>query len=1079
MTSPTPAPETRDWGKTLNLPETAFPMRAGLPQMEPKLIERWARIELYKKLREASKGRDKFVLHDGPPYANGNIHIGHALNKILKDLVTRTQQMAGFDSNYVPGWDCHGLPIEWKIEEEYVKKGKPKPNFADPVAMQAFRKECRTFAEHWVDVQREEFKRLGIEGDWAHPYLTMTYPAEAQIARELMKFSTSGQLYRGSKPVMWSVVEKTALAEAEIEYQDYQSDMVWVKFPVVKVPGPPHLSTYETLALSDANVLIWTTTPWTLPGNRAISYRSGIEYGLFEVTKAPEDNWAKVGDKYILAEKLASDVMKVAKVEHYKKLFSVDAHELANITCAHPLAALGYTFEVPLLDGDHVTDDAGTGFVHTAPGHGREDFDIWTAAATQQMLRARNIPTEIPYTVDADSLYTKDAPGFEGKRVLKANGDKGDANDAVIKALSDAGMIIARARLKHQYPHSWRSKKPVIFRNTPQWFIYMDKVIEALPLSPTLRGEGAGMAAGQAGGEGQPLAHSSVLAAAPHPNPLPVKTGRGDNSAPSGRLPGGESEGATKSNARTLRELALKSIRETEWVPASGQNRITGMIEAKPDWVISRQRAWGVPITVFVKKGTHDVLVDAKVNERIYDAMTKEGADAWFKDADGARFLQPDYDPASYEKINDVLDVWFDSGSTHTYVLEDPIHFPGLAGIHRKVDGGRDTVMYLEGSDQHRGWFHSSLIESAGTRGRAPFDVVLTHGFCLDEKGQKMSKSVGNVTAPQDVIKTSGADILRLWVAASDYSDDLRIGPEIMKGFSDAYRKMRNTLRWMLGTLSHYPVASSLVVASDSPAGEPAGSDGTPELERLMLHQLAELDVVIRRAYAEYDYKKVVAVLAQFMNTELSAFYFDIRKDALYCEAPSSKKRLAALATVEQIFRCVTVWLAPILVFTAEEAWLQRYGDSDGNSVHLEQFPVIPASWRDDALSAKWDQIRRVRSGVTGALELERAAKRIGSSLEAAPIVHVADAELRVLLATVDLAEICITSDITVTDAAPPADAFIVADISGVSVVPARAVGKKCARSWRITTDVGSDPAYPDLSARDAAAMREIDGKVV
>jgi isoleucyl-tRNA synthetase len=1092
----------RDWSKTLFLPETEFPMRAGLPQMEPKLIERWAKLDLYKKLREAAKGRPKFVLHDGPPYANGNIHIGHALNKILKDLVTRSQQMAGFDSNYVPGWDCHGLPIEWKIEEEYIKKGKPKPNFADPVAMQAFRAECRAFAGHWLGVQREEFRRLGIEGDWYHPYSTMSFPAEAQIARELMKFASSGQLYRGSKPVMWSVVEKTALAEAEIEYQDYQSDMVWVKFPCVHVvrsgaaiiPGQSEWNSLAHLSpvgssLKPASVVIWTTTPWTLPGNRAISFRSGIEYGLYEVVDAPDGNWAVNGERLVVADNLSDDVAKAAKAK-LKRIHSISSEVLAVGECAHPLDGTGYpssyAFKVPLLDGDHVTDDAGTGFVHTAPGHGREDFDIWTAAATTQLLRQRGISPEIPYTVDADSLYTKDAPGFEGKRVLKANGDKGDANDAVIKALSDAGMIIARARLKHQYPHSWRSKKPVIFRNTPQWFIYMDKEIAHLPSPvslmapsdspPESRPEGAGYlpspppSGGEgrgtatlrsAEGEGRPLAPSPsspstpAQVAAPHPNPLPLNRGRGDNSA------------------RTLRELSLQSIRDTEWVPASGENRIRGMIEAKPDWVISRQRAWGVPITVFVRKGTHDVLVDDKVNARIYEAMTTEGADAWFKDADGARFLAPDYDPAQYEKINDVLDVWFDSGSTHTYVLEDPVHFPGLAGIHRKVDGGTDRVMYLEGSDQHRGWFHSSLIESSGTRGRAPFDVVLTHGFCLDEKGQKMSKSVGNVTAPQDIIKTSGADILRLWVASSDYADDLRIGPEIMKGMSDAYRKMRNTLRWMLGTLN---------VASDSAAAEPAGSDGTPvnkfpELEQLMLHRLAELDPVIRQAYETYDYKKVVAVLSQFMNTELSAFYFDIRKDALYCEAPSSAKRKAALATVEHIFRCVTVWLAPILVFTAEECWLSRYGDDGKRSVHLEQFPVVPAAWRNDALAAKWEQIRRVRSGVTGALELERAAKRIGSSLEAAPVLHVADPDLRALLATVDLAEICITSAITVTDTPAPADAFVVADISGVHVVPAKAEGRKCARSWRITTDVGSDPAYPDLSARDASAMREIDRK--
>jgi isoleucyl-tRNA synthetase len=1037
----------RDWSKTLFLPETDFPMRAGLPQMEPKLLARWEKIDLYKKLREASKGRIKFVLHDGPPYANGNIHIGHALNKILKDLVTRSQQMAGFDSNYVPGWDCHGLPIEWKIEEDYIKKGKPKPNFADPAAMKAFRAECRAFAEHWLGVQREEFKRLGVEGDWNNPYSTMTFPAEAQIARELLKFAETGQLYRGSKPVMWSVVEKTALAEAEVEYQDYQSDMVWVKFPtlqrsLVRAAGDQPSADQVMTALRDACVVIWTTTPWTLPGNRAISYRSGIEYGLYEVTEAPENNWAKVGEKYILADKLAAEVMKAAKVVSYEKRLAVTAGDLAGLICTHPLRALGYTFDIPLLDGDHVTDDAGTGFVHTAPGHGREDFDIWTSVHTTQMLRARGIDTAIPYTVDADGAFTAEAPGFEGKRVLKANGDKGDANEAVIKALAEAQMIIARARLKHQYPHSWRSKKPVIFRNTPQWFIHMDKPIPILPSPPPSGGEGKGVAAGRAAGEGQ--RQVTAQAAAPLPKPLPPSGGRG--------------------NGPTLRELSLKSIRETQWVPASGENRITGMIEAKPDWVISRQRAWGVPITVFVKKGTHDVLVDRQVNQRIFDAMFKEGADAWFADSDGARFLKPDYDPAEFEKINDVLDVWFDSGSTHTYVLNDP-HFPGLCGIKRKVEGGNDTVMYLEGSDQHRGWFHSSLIESSGTRGHAPFDVVLTHGFTMDEKGQKMSKSLGNTVEPQKVIKDSGADILRLWVASCDYWDDQRLGPEILKSFAEAYRKTRNTIRWMLGTLKHHDAKQKVAYAD------------LPELEKLLLNELAEIDPIIRKAYSEYDYKKVVATLAQFMNTELSAFYFDIRKDALYCEAPSSSKRLAALDTVEQIFRCVTVWLAPILVFTAEEAWLSRYGDGEGNSVHLQLFPAIPEAWRNDALAAKWDQIRRVRSGVTGALELERAAKRIGSSLEAAPIVHVADAGLRDLLGSIDLAEVCITSGITITGSEAPADAFVVADISGVRVVPALAEGRKCARSWRITNDVGSDADYPELSARDAAAMREIDGK--
>ncbi len=771
--------------------------------------------------------------------------------------------------------------------------------------------------------------------------------------------------------------------------------------------------------MASACVVIWTTTPWTLPGNRAISFNNKIAYSLYEVTKAPENNWAKVGERYILADKLAESVMKAAKVEAFEKRAIVAAADLAALTCAHPLRDLGlggYQFDVPLLDGDHVTDDAGTGFVHTAPGHGREDFDIWTAVDTTQKLRARGIDASIPYTVDENGAYTRDAPGFEGERVITDKGEKGKANDAVIKALSAAGMMVARGRLKHQYPHSWRSKKPVIFRNTPQWFIHMDKKVAYLhDLAAKQRA-----AAGAGTGHNEPLAES-------------------------------------------LRETSLKSIRETEWVPASGENRIRGMIEAKPDWVISRQRAWGVPITVFTRKGTNDVLNDPKVNQRIYDAMVREGADAWFADTDGARFLKPDYDPAHYEKVNDVLDVWFDSGSTHTYVLEDKEHFPGLFGFKRRVDGGTDRVMYLEGSDQHRGWFHSSLIESSGTRGHAPFDVVLTHGFCLDEKGQKMSKSVGNVTAPQDVIKTSGADILRLWVAASDYSDDLRIGPEIMKGFSESYRKMRNTLRWMLGTLAHYDAKNTVAFSQ------------MPELERLMLHRLAELDGVIRKAYTEYDYKRVVAVLSQFMNTELSAFYFDIRKDALYCETPSSAKRRAALATVEHIFRCVAVWLAPILVFTAEECWLSRYGDDGQRSVHLEMFPVIPATWRDDALDAKWEKIRKVRRVVTGALEIARAEKKIGSSLEAAPEVFVGDGELIKALDGLDFAEVCITSAITVKPGAGPADAFTMPDVAGVAVTFATAAGKKCARSWRITNDVGADPAYPDLSARDAKAMREID----
>jgi isoleucyl-tRNA synthetase len=994
-------PPQRDYSETLFLPQTDFPMRAGLPQREPEILARWQKLRLYERLRETAKGRPKFVLHDGPPYANGNVHIGTALNKILKDMVTRSQQMLGYDSNYVPGWDCHGLPIEWKIEEEnYRAKNRPKPNLSEPAAMVAFRQECRAYAEHWLNVQREEFKRLGVEGDWEHPYTTMTFPAEAQIARELMKFAANGTLYRGSKPVMWSVVEKTALAEAEVEYEDYVSDQVWVKFPVDRAAvesaaDPDATALAYNLVAWNAALVIWTTTPWTLPGNRAISFSPKISYAVYRVTEAPADNWAKAGDVLILADKLAADVFKQARVTAYEKVQDVPASVLTALLCSHPLHnKRSYDFDVPLLAGDHVTDDTGTGFVHTAPGHGRDDFDIWTTNV--RALEARGINTTIPYTVDENGAYTEQAPGFTGKRVINDKGEKGDANEAVIKALVEAGMLIARGRLKHQYPHSWRSKKPVIFRNTPQWFVAMDKPIKGM----------------------------------------------------------GES----------LREIALREIKTTRWVPAAGQNRITGMIESKPDWVLSRQRAWGVPITVFVREkgdGSAEILQDEAVNQRIIDAFENEGADAWYKAGARQRFLGSMANE-DWQKVDDICDVWFDSGSTHTFVLEDAKHFPGLAGIRRKVDGGPDTVMYLEGSDQHRGWFHSSLLESCGTRGRAPFDVVVTHGFTMDEQGRKMSKSLGNTVAPQDVIKQSGADILRMWVASCDYWDDQRIGPEILKTTVETYRKLRNTIRWMLGNLAHFRDRDHIA------------PEKMPELERLMLHRLVELDDIVRRAYAEFDYKRIFAVLSHFMTTDLSAFYFDVRKDALYCDPISSATRRACLTVLEHLFRCTVTWLAPMLCFTAEEAWCARY-PGEAVSVHLETFPSVPASWRDDRLAEKWRKVRLVRRVVTGALEIERAAKRIGSSLEADPFVYVTNEELFEAMLGVDLPEICITSAGTIIKGEAPADAFRLPEVSGVAVVTRLAAGTKCARSWKISPEVGSDPKYPDVTQRDARALREWD----
>ena len=972
----------RDYSQTLFLPKTDFPMRAGLPTREPLLLERWARIGLYERIRAGAKGRPRFVLHDGPPYANGNIHIGHALNKILKDVIVRSQGALGHDADYVPGWDCHGLPIEWKIEEQYRAKGKNK----DEVPVLEFRQQCRAFAAQWLDVQRDEFKRLGVTGDWDRPYSTMAYPAEARIAAELMKFAASGQLYRGSKPVMWSVVEKTALAEAEVEYEEHVSDTIFVAFPIREGAAP---------GLEGARVVIWTTTPWTIPGNRAVAYSKKVAYGLYRVTAAADDNWAKAGETYLLADALAEGVFKAARVEAFERVADVPTAALAGLTLSHPLHAFdpGYGFAVPMLEGEHVTDEAGTGFVHTAPSHGREDFEVWMANGRR--LSEAGIDTHIPYTVDADGALTKEAPGFTGRRVFTEKGDKGDANKALIAALTEAGALIARGSLRHQYPHSWRSKKPVIFRNTPQWFIAMDRPVDAL-------------------------------------------------------------------GNRSLREVALQAIEDTQWVPPQGKNRINGMVSGRPDWVVSRQRAWGVPITVFFERETGAVLRDAAVNARIAAAFAAEGADAWFADEAAARFLAPEHDPARYEKVTDVLDVWFDSGSTHAFVLDDPEAFPGLAGIRRAADGGPDRVMYLEGSDQHRGWFQSSLLESCGTRARAPYDVVLTHGFVLDPKGEKMSKSKGNVVAPQTVIKESGADILRLWVAASDYSDDLRIGPEIVKTFAETYRKLRNSLRWMLGSLAHR------VPGDDVPY------ENMPELERLILHRLAQLDGEIREAYATYDLKRIVALLNGFMTGDLSAFYFDVRKDALYCDPISSPVRRAALQVIDAAFRRVTIWLAPVLAFTAEEAWLDRTPSEEG-SVHLQTLPETPSAWRDAPLAERWQKIRKVRRVVTGALEIERAAKRIGASLEAAPVVFVSDPDLLGALDGVDFAEVCITSGIAVRAGEGPAEAFRLDEVKGVAVVPERAEGRKCARSWRVTESVGADPDYPDVTPRDAQALREWD----
>ena len=996
--SDTTAPTAPDYRDTVFLPETDFPMRGGLPQREPDWLAHWDSIGIYDRLREKA-GRTPFTLHDGPPYANGHLHIGHALNKTIKDMIVRSHQMMGFDARYVPGWDCHGLPIEWKIEEQYRAKGLNK----DDVDIVAFRQECRAFARGWVDIQRDEFKRLGITGNWADPYLTMDFHAEAVIADEFMKFLMNGTLYQGSKPVMWSPVEKTALAEAEVEYQDHTSHMVWVRFRVAK-HNPSHSEMAGKLApiygnedeataakwaetnpkagesnsgLMDASVVIWTTTPWTIPQNRAVAYNPTISYGLYRT----EDTEEKAGELVLLADSLAEAVMTQAKVASFERVRDVAASELEGMILAHPYRGIEngageWDYDVPMLPGDHVTDEAGTGFVHTAPSHGDDDYQV-----------GLKFGLPMTYNVTEDSSYHADLPLFGGQHIITAEGKEGPANVANIKAMAGAGALFAKGKLKHSYPHSWRSKAPLIFRNTPQWFAGIDRTID----------DGMGE--------------------------------YGD----------------------TIRKRALASIeRLVKFTPVSGQNRLRSMMEARPDWVLSRQRAWGVPLTCFVKKGAKPddadfLLRDAEVNAKIVAAFEVDGADVWYRDGFKAQVLGDRAD--QYDQIFDVLDVWFDSGSTHAFVLRD------------RADGTADGIadVYMEGTDQHRGWFHSSMLQACGTMGRAPYRNVVTHGFTLDEKGMKMSKSVGNTVVPEKVVQEYGADILRLWVAQADYTADQRIGKEILKGTADGYRRLRNTLRFLLGALKDFSDAEKVDAAE------------MPELERWVLHRLAELDTEVRAGYVAFDFQGVFQKLFTFCTTDLSAVYFDIRKDVLYCDPAESSRRRASRTVLDLVFHRLVTWLAPILVFTTEDVWLSRFPGAQ-SSVHLQDMPATPDGWLDDALAAKWQTIRAARRVVTAALEVQRTAKVIGASLEAAPVVHVSDATLLAALRTVDFAEICITSDLTLTDAQAPEGAFAMADMPAVAVVFHEAKGCKCARCWRILPDVGTHP-HPETCARCDEAL--------
>jgi len=951
--------DTPDYKDTLNLPETDFPMRAGLPKREPAWLERWEQMDVYGRLRDKAKdgSRKPFTLHDGPPYANGHLHIGHALNKTIKDMIVRSHQMMGFDSRYVPGWDCHGLPIEWKIEEQYRKKGKNK----DEVPVNDFRAECRKFAEGWVDIQREEFKRLGVTGNWDDPYLTMNFHAERVIAEEFMKFLMNGTLYQGSKPVMWSPMEKTALAEAEVEYHDKESFTIWVKFDVATEGD-----------LQGAKVVIWTTTPWTIPSNKAVVYGESFDYGLYEVKATPDECWANVGDRYILADKLAESVFTKARLENdqWTRVRAVSAEELAGLSLLHPLAgAEGSNGEWDDLRdfraADFVTDEEGTGFVHCAPSHGMEEYELYRDLGMLEQV--------ITYNVMDDGGFRADLPFFGGHYILNRKGGEGTANKAVIDKLVEVGGLLARGKIKHSYPHSWRSKAPVIYRNTPQWFAAVDK---------------------------------------------PVNDGQDDYGT-------------------TIRERALRSIDElVKWTPQTGRNRLYSMIEARPDWVLSRQRAWGVPLTCFTKKGALPtdpdfLLRNDDVNARIAEAFEVEGADAWYADGAKERFLGGLVDADAYDQVFDILDVWFDSGSTHAFVLRD------------REDGTEDGIadVYMEGTDQHRGWFHSSLLQACGTKGRAPYRNVVTHGFTLDEKGNKMSKSLGNTIVPEEVIKQYGADILRLWVAQTDYTADQRIGPEILKGVADSYRRLRNTMRFMLGSLAQFSEADRV------------DPKDMPELERWVLHRLAELDHKVRTGYASFDFQGVFSAIFNFATVDLSAFYFDIRKDALYCDGYTLRRR-SARTVLDILFHRLTTWLAPVLVFTMEEVWLERF-PGDDSSVHLVDIPETPADWLDEPLAAKWGKVRQARRVVTAALEVQRTDKVIGASLEAAPVVHVRDADMLEALKSVTFEDICITSDLSLTGDPMPSEAFRSPEIEGVGVVFEKANGEKCGRCWKVLPDVG------------------------
>ena len=898
------------------LPKTEFSMKADLPKKEPAILDSWQKNNLYDSLRKDSKDKEKFILHDGPPYANGHLHMGHALNKILKDIIVKYQQLLNKNSIYVPGWDCHGLPIEWKIEEEYRAKKKNK----DDVPVLEFRKQCRDFANKWIDIQKKEFQRLGVIGDWDNPYTTMHYHAEAQIVRELGKFLENGGIYKGHRPVLWSVVEKTALADAEVEYQDHKSTTIYTCFPIEKSSEPK---------FSDHSIVIWTTTPWTIPGNRALAVHEDIDYQSLTINKNDANQ------KVIIAKDLIENFIQENEISEHTLNFEIKGKELIGLNCKHPLFNSGYDFTVPVLHGDFVTTEQGTGIVHICPVHGMDDF-----------LLGKQHNLELPMTIDEGGIYYEHIPVFAGKHIFKVDQD-------VCDEINKCNNLISQGVLIHSYPHSWRSKAPLVYKNTSQWFISMEK--------------------------------------------------------------------------NELREKALEAIDQTDFFPKQGQNRLRSMIQDRPDWCVSRQRVWGVPLPIFVNKKTGEPLRDNKVIERIASIYEQEGGDAWFN-SEASRFLSPDYDSNEFEQVKDVVEVWFDSGSTHSYVLEtrEDLQWP--------------ASMYLEGSDQHRGWFHSSLLESCGTRGRAPFESILSHGFVVDGKGRKMSKSIGNVISPDEIINKYGADILRIWVVASDYSEDLKIDNQIINYQIDSYRKIRNTIRFLLGNLNNFSVNDAVEL------------EQMPDLEKYILNKVSQMNTELKSLVQKHDYHGIFVKLLNFCTLDLSAFYFDIRKDSLYCDGKDSLKRRSVSTCLHILFDFLSKWFSPIISFTSEEAWQSRHKDNS-TSILSQIITEKDFTYSYSNLEKSFDELKRVRKSVTAALEIKRNEKLIGSSLQAKAIIYI-PSEIKQILSTLDLAEMCIVSGVEIKDIAEKTPSSMNFEEEDIFVDISLAEGDKCQRCWTILPEV-------------------------